>query len=408
MKLSTPKVPLRSQSSDRDNPGGFAHIPALDGIRGLAILLVLFDHLFWANGYTGNRMFDFISRLRDSSYVGVDLFFALSGFLITGILLDSLGTPHYFKTFYIRRSLRIFPLYYGFLFSLFCLTPFMHFEWHGLQYFFLTYTANIADRWIHAPLQMGSLNINHFWSLQVEEQFYWIWPLVVYRFRNARTLISLSLTGCGAALISRIVCVLMSHHSGFFGDPYLPYSFTPCCADRILFGACLAVLVRSQYRDLILKFAPYFFSVSVAVLLIIGFLNHGLDWLLPTKYAYLTATAGFSLIGIASASTVALALRPASTTTHLFESRILRFFGKYSYGIYVFHFSIAGLMGPLRSYFDAVLHVKALSVLFGAVIAGGLSVAVACLSYHAYEAPFLRLKRFFRYGQRTSFSASGR
>ena len=384
---------------DRDNPGGFAHIPALDGIRGLAILLVLFDHLFWANDRTGSRIFDLISVLRGSSYVGVNLFFALSGFLITGILLDSLHVPHYFQTFYARRSLRIFPLYYGSLLFLLCLTPVMHFTWSGWQYFYLTYTANLVGPFRHVPLSLGRFNINHFWSLQVEEQFYWIWPPIVYLIRAPRAIMRISLIGCGLALALRTVFVLVRNHPGFT-DPYLPYSFTPCCVDNILFGCCLAALVRLPNRERVLRLARYAFAASAGLLLALGILNDGLAWTNPTVVGRLVPTAGFTLVGIAGASTIAHVLTPKSAAKQFFEARILRFFGKYSYGIYVFHYSIGGLIGaPVRSFVDDATHVKALGVLLSAVIAGAASVAVAWLSYRFYESPFLRLKRFFRYGQ---------
>ncbi|MGC2512156.1 MAG: acyltransferase, partial [Acidobacteriaceae bacterium] len=94
------------------------HVPALDGVRGLAILLVLVSHLMLFNDRTGSRVGDSLSALRGLGWVGVDLFFVLSGFLITGILFDTLHDPHYFRSFYMRRFLRIFPLYYGFLFFL--------------------------------------------------------------------------------------------------------------------------------------------------------------------------------------------------------------------------------------------------------------------------------------------------
>ncbi|WP_433969661.1 acyltransferase family protein [Tunturiibacter gelidiferens] len=84
-------------------------MPALDGIRGLAILLVLFFHIFSSNPETGSKLLDLLNQFRESCYLGVNLFFVLSGFLITGILLDTRTRPHFFKTFYARRALRIFP-----------------------------------------------------------------------------------------------------------------------------------------------------------------------------------------------------------------------------------------------------------------------------------------------------------
>jgi peptidoglycan/LPS O-acetylase OafA/YrhL len=391
---------LATSPSDQENPGGFAHVPALDGIRGIAILLVLFHHLFWANGHSGSPFFDLISQIRGSTYVGVNLFFVLSGFLITGILLDTLTVPHYFKIFYARRALRIFPLYYGVLFVLLLLTRPLHFVWSGWQYYSLTYTSNLALWRSHTPLNLGFFNINHFWSLQVEEQFYLLWPLVVYRVRRPETLVRISLAGCAVVLGIRIFLFAMRTHPGF-DNVYLPYSPTFSCVDNILFGCGLCALLRTRWRSNTLRFAPHVAAASSAILIFAAILNHGLDWIEPVSplMRAFIPTLGFSLIGIACSALVAIVLQPGATQT-LFRNRILRFFGKYSYGIYVFHYSIAGLLQvPMRSFLDTHLHSKVLSVITEAVTAGVLSVLVALLSYHLYEIQFLRLKRFFAYNR---------
>jgi peptidoglycan/LPS O-acetylase OafA/YrhL len=294
--------------ADSENPGGFAHIPALDGIRGAAILLVLVYHLLWSNPVTGSPILDFLQQIRGATYCGVNLFFALSGFLITGILLDTLDAPRYFQTFYARRSLRIFPLYFGSLLALLLLTRPLHFAWSGWQYFYLTYTANLALWRTQIPLQLGFFNISHFWSLQVEEQFYLLWPFVVYRVRQPSSLARLSLAGCALILGVRIILVAMRSHPGF-GYAYLPYAPTFACAGPLL-----------------------------------------------------------------------------------------RFFGRYSYGLYVFHYSIEGAVShPLRRLLAEHLHSKALAVLADGLVVGALSVLAALLSYHLFEIQFLRLKRFFAY-----------
>src|SRR5580700_6952106 len=150
-------------------------LPALDGIRGVAILLVLFYHLFrYDNSLLG--------RLSHHGWLGVELFFVLSGFLITGILYDSRGEVHYFRNFYGRRVLRIFPLYYGFLAVAALLAPLLikaqlqgiHTYIHYQVWWWL-YAANILESikgWICAAF-------DPFWSLAIEEHFYLIWPLLI-------------------------------------------------------------------------------------------------------------------------------------------------------------------------------------------------------------------------------------
>lgn len=374
-----------------DNPGGFRHIPALDGVRGLAILLVLFCHLFWSNSHTGNRLFDFISALWISSYVGVNLFFALSGFLITGILLDTLEIPHYFKTFYARRVLRIFPLYYGVLLLALLLTRPLHFVWNGWQYFYLTYIANLVF-WTRPPLIMQHFNIDHFWSLQVEEQFYLIWPLVIYRVRNLHTLIRVSLIACVAILAIRIG-LAVAHPADF----YLIFSATFSCADNLLFGCCLCFLLRTTVREKVLAWAPKAFALCLFILIFAGVQHGSLYWY---QNGFFIPTVGFSLIGIASATLVAMALRRGSRAEHLFTNGTLRFFGKYSYGIYVFHYPIQGaLSAPIRVFVDTRFHSKLMGVLSSAAIIFLASILIALLSYHFYESRFLKLKKYFSYNR---------
>jgi len=384
-----------SGSQNADNPGGFAHIPALDGIRGLAILLVLFDHLFWSNSSTGSRFFNFVNMVRGSSFVGVNLFFALSGFLITGILIDTLHVPHFFKTFYARRMLRIFPLYYGVLLLLLLFTKPLHLIWNGWQYFFLTYTSNLA-LWSRPPLILPHFNINHFWSLQVEEQFYLLWPFVVYRVRNLKTLLRIILITCITVLLIRIGLVAARP---YLHNIYLPYSPTFSCVDNLLFGCGLCILLRTSVRNQVLKLAPWVFAGCAIVLLCSAIVSGGLNW----ETSFFIPTLGFSLIGIASASIIAMTLRGDSYSKHFFKNKVLRFFGKYSYGLYVYHYSISeSLTVPIRVFMDGHFHNKALGVFTGAVVVMLLSIVVALLSYHLIESRFLKLKKYFSYNKRAT------
>jgi peptidoglycan/LPS O-acetylase OafA/YrhL len=386
----TPPTTLRS--GDPENPGGFAHVPALDGIRGLAILLVLFCHLFWSNPETGSRLFDLLNEIRASSYIGVNLFFVLSGFLITGILLDTLHLPLFFKTFYARRTLRIFPLYYGVLILLLLLTRPLHFVWSGWQYYFFTYTANLA-LWRTQPLVLHYFAIDHFWSLQVEEQFYLLWPFLVFRIKRAQSLVRLSLLACLIILIIRIVLVALRSH---FANIYLSYSPTFSCADNLLYGCCLCALLRTSARQRVLHLAPRVFAVGAVILLCAAVLHHGLVW----DTNFFVPTFGFSIVGITCAALIAMTLRPASTTQRLFENPTLRFFGKYSYGLYVFHYSVEAMfMTSVRQFVDAKFHSKVLGVISGAGVVLAVTILVALLSFHFYEAPLLKLKRYFSYNR---------
>jgi peptidoglycan/LPS O-acetylase OafA/YrhL len=223
-----------------------------------------------------------------------------------------------------------------------------------------------------------------------------------------------SAIGCLAVLGIRLFLVAIRFHpilqdsffrNPIFRSPYLTYSTTFSCADQILFGCCLAALVRTSYRARVMQLAPRVLLASSALLLALGVANGGLSFTNPANRitGFIVPTFGFSLIGIVCAATVACALTPASLAQRLFQIPTLRFFGKYSYGIYVFHLPLFGfLAAPLRAFFDAHLRSRALGVLFEASTIAAISVLVAWISYHCYEVHFLRLKRFFGYNRTAS------
>ena len=147
-------------------------------MRGIAILMVMLGH-FWLGARPGDPAEQALYNFMQNGWIGVDLFFVLSGFLITGILLDAKGHDHYFRNFYARRALRIFPLYYGFLFLWFWVTPALislapngpFTQGRDAQLWFWTYMSNNLSIVPGAVVPRG---LNHFWTLAVEEQFYLI------------------------------------------------------------------------------------------------------------------------------------------------------------------------------------------------------------------------------------------
>ena len=221
-------------------PRGGAYVPALDGIRGLAIVMVMLAHF---TSYGGMHPVVALDRLYYGIVMlggtGVDLFFVLSGFLITGILLDSRKESGYFRNFYMRRVLRIFPLYYATLAVCFLILPFFRPGDSELslllqeQAWYWTYLANVRmalDGWpaFHA--------IGHFWSLAVEEQFYMVWPLAVFAVagRRLRVLCIVLIVG---SLLTRVY---------FWQAGYLPRInvLTIARMDALASGAFLAVAAR--------------------------------------------------------------------------------------------------------------------------------------------------------------------
>jgi peptidoglycan/LPS O-acetylase OafA/YrhL len=370
-----------------------AHVPVLDGLRGLAILLVLFRHTVRYMG-PDNLVDQAVSSLMNIGWAGVDLFFVLSGFLITGILYDSKGGQHYFRNFYIRRALRIFPLYYGFLALLFLVLP-QFYEYHGgrfgtlleNQHWYWTYMVNVLAS--VASTSSTPLNTTHLWSLAVEEQFYIVWPAVVL-LCTRRVLVAVCAWMVVASLAVRMALIYADG-----GGNDAAYMLMPARMDTLALGALLALLARdSGGLPRLMRWARWGAVLSGGIIALLIGANLGLK-----QYDVTTQTVGYTGIAVLATCVLALVLdaRPGSRTYRAFDQGWLRALGKYSYAIYLFHY-------PLLNYFRYVYRMREVPELLGSAIpaqfALTLTVSVASfvlawLSWHLYEKHFLKLKRFF-------------
>ena len=339
------------------------YIEGLDGIRALAAFLVIFTH--WPNNFLSLKF----------GWIGVNIFFVLSGFLITRILLQTKERPfkEYIGHFYYKRALRIFPLYYAFLIVGFTLVLILtHFYpwlltmdyWKGAYYatthdypYYLTYSYNIKMNlryFIHWP-DSSNRFFGHLWSLSVEEQFYLIFPFIIY-FASLKTLKRVII---GVL----IVCPLIRLWSAIYGiqvisDHYwlgeLLYSNTFCQADALCTGAALAV-----FNFQILK--PYLtFYITLLVWLLVGLVifyllrksgyflveakSLGFDfpgfWFQePTKYflVNIRAVYQYSLVNFLAVTLILPAINGKPLFPSVFTHPFISYLGKISYGIYLFH-----------------------------------------------------------------------
>jgi peptidoglycan/LPS O-acetylase OafA/YrhL len=372
-------------------PTGRPHWPALDGLRGTAILAVLICH------YTALLPRPLgLAGVLENGWAGVDLFFVLSGFLITGILVDAKGTRHYFRNFYARRLLRIFPLYYGFLAVLLLALLFSRIaHWdsdeslqqlRAAQPWLWTYMANF---WIAAQKQWSEWSeiVIPLWSLSVEEQFYLVWPLVVFCC-SGRALIRICLGILIGAPLLRLV--LTACGTNWFAI----YTWTPTRADSLAAGALLALLMRRPDGALQLRKICGYAGVIAGLLLLA--ISPGFD---PTRHPWLRDFL-YSVLAIFFAALLFWSIDPASLfgiPGRFYQLRALRVIGGYSYGIYIFHLPLMYLSRSVLTRWhaydrDATSWPRALNLIALNVILTGV---VAVVSYHVYEKQFLRLKRWF-------------
>lgn len=354
------------------------HIGALDGIRGLGVILVLLYHYGSSAAVFG--LSNPILKLTGLGWSGVDLFFVLSGFLITGILYDSKGGKNYFKNFYARRTLRIFPLYYVAAIVVILLAVISQYDLLGgaNPIWILLYVGNFQ-----MAIEGGGSTLDHFWSLAIEEQFYLVWPLVVLTLSRAK----LMLVAAAMVVIAPIIRTLLVLND----VPDLAvYVLTPARMDGLAMGALIALVMRGSKG--IAPLVPWAWKLggaALAAFLMIVILRREVSSGDPV-----ILTAGISLLTIIYASVLILSLtfRPLQL---VMEQPVMRWFGKYSYGLYVWHpiVNMILLHSPLTERFGAITPVKAVLLLVMAFI---VSVLISLASYKFMESPLLRLKRHFQ------------
>mgnify|MGYP001291565445 CR=1 FL=1 len=377
------------------------HLPSLDGLRGLAILLVLVHMLNQLEGQHGfiAACFGLVAVL---GWTGVQLFFVLSGFLITGILLDSREAENYYSSFYARRTLRIFPLYFAVLGIAFLLLPALGTVPDSIahdqaqQIWLWTYTENWATAFGH-----GSKAFPHFWSLAVEEQFYLIWPFLLHR-QTAKKCLTLCIVLAVVSLLSRVLLIALD-------TPDISiYVNSFCRMDALVLGGAAAAAFRIPAlnarllatRDKWLLWA--LLAAAVGFLLTRGFDHH--SWFGATAgYTIVSLVFVMFLISAVAAETGAMAgSSTESPAFHnrmwllLLRSRVLRTFGKYSYGIYIFHKPLNDFVGKpaLKALGLPVAEFLLLNLGYIFVMSS-MTFALAYLSYHCFEKHFLAMKRLY-------------
>ncbi len=373
----------------------------LDGLRGIAILSVLIIHL---EGYAGPwahllpRSFLVVSR---NLWIGVDLFFVLSGFLITGILLDSRTEParKAITSFYARRILRIVPLYYCVCLVVFVVLPAisgtLRTSWHGPEYLsYVLFVSNLLQSWRGVALG-GLLTVA--WSLAIEEQFYLVWPWIVRRI----SIRNLQRTCAAIILVSPLIRFAAWKLGANLETLYV---LTALRLDGLAAGAWLAVELRHGAPSLRRAWQVLAITSAVYVILVASALSFPAAGTSFNSMAYFHSqpilfTAGYAVIAVAFACLVLIAIRSTGRLATLLSNQVLMECGRLSFSIYLLHIMIGVRLQYLVSgqlhFFrlgDGWASFGLYALLFSALLYGSARVSWALI-----ESPALSLKRHFPY-----------
>ncbi|MGA7080918.1 MAG: acyltransferase [Terriglobales bacterium] len=394
-------------------------LQSLDGLRALAIILVFFHHMQSDHFPVLNRPTFFIKAYIAQGWIGVDLFFVLSGFLITGILLHTREPSNYFTGFYARRVLRIFPLYYLVLTGIIvtsqiltnahaqsapeiaALVPLPEDRW-----VYFCYLTNWTRLWkAHWDSHFASI-LAHFWSLAVEEQFYVFWPFIVWIVRP-RTIPWVA--GIVAGLSAMIRLAWVAHAGLQIVPPQLVeiQLATICRLDALFIGALCACFFRDPKLMLrIHKWLPWIASMGVGSFFLTysGMLffppRNGLSVEDATRVFMLCG--GYTLLALGFGALVLLAAYTEIKTTLMqkfLKSRWLAPIGAYSYGIYVFHVPILGVgnvyVFPKIARGASTVRELAFTQCAYIIVLTAVTFAISALSHEFFEKKFLRFKRYF-------------
>ena len=366
-------------------------IPGLDGLRAIAFLLVFGIH----TEYLG------------FGWTGVQLFFVLSGFLITGILLDmkaELPSKEYFVKFYGRRFLRIFPLYYFYLIVMWAVTSWLYSLPYRQNYmrlfqkqlpFALAYIYNFfygSSAFSHQKF------VEHFWSLSVEEQFYVLWPLLLFLVpKKHLKKLFLVFIALGPVLRTALFFAFKFHVVPWFRDEAMwgIYAFPISHIDAFAFGAYISrySLPKAKLQFFVLTFAvPLIgFAAQFAATGTFGMWQDlGYPFSLPRAYQFVW---GYSILDYWFAVTI-YAVAKEGLFNKFLEMKVPKYLGKISYGMYVYHLAIIWFVARIRDFLP--ISGEPMAKLLTALISFPITVLVASLSYHFMEKPILNLKdRFF-------------
>jgi len=391
VEISEAVLPVHSRPSVHSRSP--IRIAQLDGLRGVAIAMVVLYHYFsfHLTAPKGTLVW-YLAYPTRFGWSGVDLFFVLSGFLIGGILFDAKGSKNYFQVFYVRRLLRIVPVYYLLLILFFSsvawfgVHPSVLWPWKlGENLPRFTYFLFLQNIWAAIYGVLGSAPLAVCWSLGVEEQFYLTLPLLIRFFSRER------IRFLAAEIILLAPVLRIALFSFFPSHPHFWYLLMPCRADSLFFGVLGAILLRDpawrsriERNRPILRSAIVFFAIGVPFVTQAQMTARGLV-MVSLMFSWLAAFYLSLLIYGMTFTT--------SRVSKVLNWTWLRGLGVIAYGVYLFH---QGLL-------DFTLRVASLGTKSGAVpylpvalAAMTVTVCLAYLSWEKFEKPFVRFSHRYK------------
>lgn len=345
------------------------YLPELDVLRGFAILAVMFHHI-------GKNVPSLhLMTIGTYGWAGVDLFFVLSGFLITGILLEAKDAPHYFRNFYARRVLRIWPLYYALLAFTFILLPLalpsLRARIFADAYPWQSYLFFLQNLFSAKAIGFGPVGVT--WSLAIEEQYYLVWPLLVLVLPPR----ALKFAAMGAFFLSVVLRVLQT-----FGLVHIfsVYTNTLTRLDGIALGSLLAVILPSASEQTVRRISLYILPPTVLAIVLT-------EWTFGEKTWFLYAG-----LAIAFAALLCLSINAEP----LKKLGFVRYTGKISYGLYLLHVPVFDTFrDPRISRRLAHFHSPVLNDILLLICMIVAVYLAASISWFFFESPILKLKNRF-------------
>ncbi len=373
------------ESADRKH----IYLPSLEGIRGYAFLVV-----FWAH-YSSFDTPDFhikpwlvpLELIARNAWIVIPIFFVLSGYLIGGILYDTRDREGYFRVFYSRRFLRVFPIYY---ITLLLIAAFDIFQGIPLNFSFWShflYIQNLIPGYpasLTVPVQSQT---GHLWSLAIEEQFYLLWPLVVWLCPNRRALLRATMLLIG-------LCCIMRFSAYWIHIPLdACYLWTPTRIDAILLGVLLAIIRHDRIYKRLEPFAKYAALAGVIEMSIFAFNPH-----LRAPGTYLSAAFEIPFVNLTAAAIIVAVLEEGSFLCRVCSMRWICWLGSMSYGLYIFHYPYNDwFYGPFAGF---LAHFMPARLVFLVSISSAFCVTLllAILSYRFIEGPAMKMRKRILYG----------